>query len=289
MGHMIRLVLSDIDGTLLPFHQWYIDEATRDAIDGLEAAGIKFGPASGRPIADINKAMVKAEYSNTCVASDGMVVSLDGQIIVDKHLPNDQIQHVADAMPTDIGAAIAVGYNVDDNPKEFITWAVIGISEGAKKALDPHVKYDNYPLFVEAVPKHKLYVSGVFGPLDDSAKDAADTIVNDASENLHMLRTAPGYYDVCLKDWNKADGAKALLAAMNITENEVVFMGDSNNDLSLFGLFENSFCVESGTNEAKAAARWIMPDPQDGGAIAVLNALAKYDGDLKAALAYLKR
>ena len=50
---MIRLVLADMDETLKPSSSDAVSSRTVAAVEGLRAAGIEFGPASGRPRFDL--------------------------------------------------------------------------------------------------------------------------------------------------------------------------------------------------------------------------------------------
>lgn len=50
---MIKLILADMDGTLLPFGSRVVSERTHSAILSALDAGIAFGPASGRDYADL--------------------------------------------------------------------------------------------------------------------------------------------------------------------------------------------------------------------------------------------
>ena len=284
---MIRLVLSDIDGTLLPFHELYIDDGTKDAIRGLEAAGITFGAASGRPVSDIDKAFNEPGFSSTCIASDGLVVLSEGKVVLDRKLPNDQLQRMADGMGSQERIALGVCYNERNDPKQPMIWASVALSEPAKAILAPHIKYFPSVPDLDRVPDRNIYVSGMFGPRDDSANEEIVRFVAEKTDTLHALRTAPGYFDVCLRDWNKAKGAKALLDYLGYGVDEVVFFGDSHNDLPLFELFDNGFCVECGAADAKEVAQWVIPDPQDGGPAAVIRALARNKGNLSVALAEL--
>lgn len=47
---MIKLVLTDLDGTLIPDAQEGVSPNTEAAIRELKAAGIAFGPCTGRPV-----------------------------------------------------------------------------------------------------------------------------------------------------------------------------------------------------------------------------------------------
>ena len=52
-GHMIKLVLCDMDGTLVPFGAERVSDRTLAAIRSLVHAGVRFGPASGREPIDL--------------------------------------------------------------------------------------------------------------------------------------------------------------------------------------------------------------------------------------------
>ena len=281
---MIRLVLSDVDGTILPFGAGIVDDDTKEAIAALEEAGIVFAPASGRPVTDIDFAFQDTTHTTTCVSSNGMVVFDRGRIVVDMHLPSEKLQLIAEKTSACDNVVLGLCYNEEDDPTQPMQFAFVGANERALEMLQQHLSYMNTVIALDRVPDQHIYVSGFFSPLDNSAQGAIGRLIEAASDVLHTTHSAPGYNDISLKSWNKAKGAEALMRDLGVERDEVVFMGDSMNDISLFEYFENSFCAASGHKAAKDLARWIMPDPQDGGAIALLSALARNKGNLSAAL-----
>jgi Cof subfamily protein (haloacid dehalogenase superfamily) len=67
---------------------------------------------------------------------------------------------------------------------------------------------------------------------------------------------------------------KKLIKQLNIKSSEVAVMGDSFNDISLFQEFEHSFAVDNAISEIKQLAKYIVPsNKQDGAAVAVHKAL----------------
>ena len=50
---MIRLVLSDLDNTLVPYGQPHVSERAIAAVHALAEKGVRFAPASGRGIGDL--------------------------------------------------------------------------------------------------------------------------------------------------------------------------------------------------------------------------------------------
>ena len=82
---MIKLVLCDLDGTLLPQGAPHVPEKTLAAIDRLQDGGVRFAPCSGRPLSCLDWMFSHAADSITsAVLVNGQVVILDGAIAYKK-------------------------------------------------------------------------------------------------------------------------------------------------------------------------------------------------------------
>ena len=64
--------------------------------------------------------------------------------------------------------------------------------------------------------------------------------------------------EITSKESDKGKTVKEYCRLKGIKEDEVAVIGDSINDISMFRLFENSYCVRSGQLEAKKAAKHII-------------------------------
>lgn len=71
---MIRLIASDIDGTLLQGGQWSIDPAIFQEIRRLRRAGILFCPASGRQYSSLRRLFAPVAGELTYICENGSVV-----------------------------------------------------------------------------------------------------------------------------------------------------------------------------------------------------------------------
>lgn len=71
---MIRLIASDIDGTLLQKGQWSIDPSLFDEIRRLRQAGILFCPASGRQYSSLRRLFAPVAGELTYICENGSVV-----------------------------------------------------------------------------------------------------------------------------------------------------------------------------------------------------------------------
>jgi len=71
---LIRLIASDIDGTLLQSGQWSIEPTLFDEIRRLRAAGILFCPASGRQYSSLRRLFAPVAGELTYICENGSVV-----------------------------------------------------------------------------------------------------------------------------------------------------------------------------------------------------------------------
>ena len=78
----IKLVLSDIDGTLLPRGNAEVDRRVIEAFHALLDAGLAVGPASGRALPAILPAFAGDEACvATALATNGMQVYTAGKLV----------------------------------------------------------------------------------------------------------------------------------------------------------------------------------------------------------------
>ncbi|MBQ3339127.1 MAG: HAD family phosphatase, partial [Atopobiaceae bacterium] len=96
---MIKLILTDIDGTILPRGQKVVSENTRDAIRTAQEAGIEVGVATGRAVSGV---LPTFDGDTACVqtalATNGMQVYLNGKLIHEEYLDRDQLVRIVDAV-----------------------------------------------------------------------------------------------------------------------------------------------------------------------------------------------
>lgn len=80
---MIKLILADMDGTLLPFGSRVVSERTHSAILSALDAGIAFGPASGRDYADLADAFDgDTRCFSTGIMANGKKVFSSGELVL---------------------------------------------------------------------------------------------------------------------------------------------------------------------------------------------------------------
>ena len=95
---MIKLVLSDMDNTLIPLGQ-RVSPRTVEAIHAVLDAGVRFGPATGRDYVELSRLFrMHEECFMTGIFSNGKRVRLDGRYVSTTLIPHDQLVHIDQAI-----------------------------------------------------------------------------------------------------------------------------------------------------------------------------------------------
>jgi hypothetical protein len=105
----IKLVLCDMDGTLVPFGHDGVSDRTIRAIHELVESGIHFGPSSGRERGDLVRFFYGDELClGTGIMGGGKMVYVDGELVYRRTLPYDALlDMVSELLLIDGGATHA--------------------------------------------------------------------------------------------------------------------------------------------------------------------------------------
>ena len=274
----IKLVLSDMDGTLLPFGAHEVSPRTIASVGALLEAGIAFGPSSGRERSDLIHFFREDER---CVATgimgNGKLVYLDGKLVYRRPLPRDQVEALAQAVSQLPGAMLNFYLPLDEHGRGKTGFGCIGITEDERS---------NYP--------DETFANGIFTQLPEgdittcavilntdviSVEDAREAVMN-ACPKLDFPLPSPIVFDVLEHGWTKVSALPILLDHLGITTDEIAYLGDSQNDLTMMDAIPHSFCMGNGSDEAKAAAQWVVDACEDDGAAKVMESLARNRGEI---------
>ena len=262
----VKLVLSDIDGTILPHGQRVVSERMRTAMHAAMDAGIRVGPASGRGIAHVVPTFGGDDACMaTALATNGMQVYLDGALIHEEYLPREALEHVCSVIH---GMPHVVGI-VFDHEQVYVV-------EGPYELLAEHFPfYANGAQMADDVPHFPIVKMNIVVVGDEQAtRDARDLLAREVPE-LGFNIPIPGLLNLTPAGYSKATGIDLLCEAMGIGLDQVVVFGDSGNDLEMLAHVPNSVAVANATPEAAAAARWHIGSCDDEAVADVLYALAR--------------
>lgn len=270
---MIKLVLSDVDGTLIPLGDEHVSKRTMQAIHAAREAGVRFGVATGRDTAELMKLFDGDSTAfDTGILSNGKKLMLDGEVARLSLIDNDLLARMEELVrPYERTFVTAYPLHADaTNPVYCMGTTADDIRSWSER-------YAFAGILVDEVPDIQILGATIACPLGD---DVMSEIIERGSAlcpEFDFALPAPNWCDILPKGINKGTALTALLDLLGISVDEVAVFGDANNDLALLNAVPNSVAVANATPEATAAAKWHIGACED-------EALA--DALLDVALAY---
>lgn len=264
--HECRLILSDMDNTILPKGEKTVSVRTHEAFRKALSAGIPIGPSSGRARSWVPPMFAgDEECCATAVATNGLEVYLEGTCIHHEYFSHRALSDLLDVLSSHPGCGLLC-----------FTDKVPYLVRGTRKELS-----ESFPAYAEAakmadgLPEGKITKTNVFCPgiTRPETQELVDALGEEA-EGLDFDLAFPGYLNAMPAGWNKGRGIQVLCEALGCTMDEVVVFGDANNDLAMFDVAENSVAVSNATEEAAAAAKWHIGACADDAVAEAIEALA---------------
>ena len=262
---MIKLVLSDLDATLIWRDDHVVTSFALDAIHTLQAAGVHFVPCTGRIFRDLPRMFAGDEAAcATAVTSNGQLVYLDGELVERVPISHDGLLAVMGRLRDVTDAYLVVEY------------------EGEKVAVDADLGFvlahpDNFWSVEQAlasVPERPCYKANVrvVGSFERCQEVAAE--LGRALPELDFVCPMPGtpHIDITPHGFGKDHGGDFLMERLGLTPDEVCCFGDAENDLAVLRHYANSVAVANAVPVACETARYhIGPADQESVAHALLD------------------
>lgn len=265
MAPHIRLILTDIDGTILPYGCPAVPARTRAAFHAAMDAGMLVGPASGRAFAWVRPFFPGDEACcATAIVTNGMQVFLGGREVLHRTLGAPELERVADVL-ADVGGAGLLVF-VADEP-----CLVAGARDDLAVAFP---RYAQSCRVVGGVPAGGVDKANVFVAGDLARTREVRDLVAREVPGLSVDVPQPMFLNLMPAGWDKGAALAWLCGREGIAPEEVVVFGDGGNDVSLFARAGHPVAVEGAMPEAAAAARWHVGRCEDEAVAAAIEVLA---------------
>lgn len=232
-----------MDGTLLPFGSRVVSERTHSAILSALDAGIAFGPASGRDYADLADAFDgDARCFSTGIMANGKKVFSSGELVFKKTLSTEALVKLDSAVRPYAGTSLWLVADVDETGKRCEQF-LCAVEPGDEFALEI-VKDSGRDMALGDVPTNRdVITAGIFVNVSSAPTEVVRSRCKEACPELDFPSPVPFFLDVVPAGWSKVNGLDALLGSLGVTLDEVAFIGDSENDVTLLEKVPNSYAV----------------------------------------------
>lgn len=284
---MIKLIASDMDGTLLNSNH-DIDRETVDAIRAAEEAGIIFAISTGREYESVKEVLDKHNIKAQCILSNGAEYrDEDGNILDIININNESARKIIDILDknnfsariftskgifttsTREKALEEVIYRTKSFNPELTESEAKKISENLRfftalkyiddldKFFDGQIEVRKFVAFnndIELIDKMKRELSKIEGlAISSSFRDNIEITNINAQKGIILDKVAK---------------------KLSIAKEDVMILGDSFNDYSMFEIFDETVAMGNAIQEVKDIAKYIT-DTNDnlGVAKAIYNVL----------------
>ena len=267
---MIRLIASDMDGTLLNNHH-DIDKETVEAIKKAEEKGIIFAISTGREYGNVKYVLDKHNIRCQCIISSGAEYrDEDGNILESINLTKDTTRKVLEIFEkSKMSCRIFTNKGVftkstREKALQEIVFRTITFNKGITYEEAEKIAV-NEPFF-----KSLKYIDDIDAFLNDEIEVRKFvafhndikliTKVKEEINALGGLAVSSSFNDnIEVTDINAQKGIilEKTAKKMGIDKSEVMVLGDSFNDYSMFEVFEESVAMKNAIPEIKEVAKYI--------------------------------
>ena len=260
---MIKLIASDIDGTLVKDGCHDINPELYDVILKLREKGIQFAAASGRQWGSIESIFDPIKEKIFYLSDNGAYVGLHGRRLytnpIDRQTVMDLIHDVRRKEGLEIMLSGPDIIYMETKNQDVLDWMINGYKFRIQQVED-----------LTAVDSEFIKVS-VYREHD------VESHTRDLQEkygDLLKITTAGDMWLDCMKKGiNKGQAVKLLQDSLGIKQSETMAFGDQLNDVEMLQQAYYSFAVGNAREEVKAAAKFQTDTNVNNGVLKILKLL----------------
>lgn len=285
---MIKLIVSDMDGTLLNSnHQ--ISKENLEAIRNAEEKGVHFAIATGRAYSDVKPLLDENNLKCECILSNGAEYrDKDGNILEEVAIEKDSARKIINMIQKD-GLSVEIYaddgfYTIDTEEDSLIETArrIQAFNPGTsfEDALEqakthPHFVNLHYIDDVEEFLNSDVKIAKFVAFYEDEETTLKVKSTLEDIEGIAISSTFTRNIEINNEQAQKGLILSKVIEKLGLKKEEVIVLGDSYNDISLFTEFPISFAMENAVPKIKQLAKYITDTNDNSGvAKAIYKAIA---------------
>jgi Cof subfamily protein (haloacid dehalogenase superfamily) len=256
-GKPVRLVIADVDGTLVT-HEKILTPRAIEAVFQLRKAGIQFAVTSGRPPRGMAMLIEPLKLNEPLAAfNGGVLIQPDLTTVLGQNfLPPSVVKQTVQ---------LILEHKLDAWIYTDLTWYVRDLKA-------PHVAREQWTVKFEPVVTNDLNslvdrIAKVVGVSDDleavarCEKDVQAALGATAS----AARSQPYYLDVTHPKANKGEVVLAMSELLKIPAEEIATIGDMPNDVLMFVKSGVSIAMGNASAEVQKSATYVTTSSEEEG------------------------
>ncbi|MFK3937483.1 HAD-IIB family hydrolase [Alkalihalobacillus sp. NPDC078783] len=255
---MIKLVVTDLDGTFLNNHHTFNKEYFVKVHDQLKQKGILFVACTGKQCERV-EALFEGIGEDIWILGDSATrIKKAGQVIKDFTIEREIAMQSIDQVG---GFASGLSIIVCTRHAAYVHSS---IDEDAYKIVrgsyEKVIKVDHFNEIEGEVLKITVYDGK--GRSSQLRKHVECSLLN----QIYIVDSEANWLDITALGVHKGETVKAIQSMLGVTKEETVSFGDGENDVELMDIASYSFAVNNACENTKKAAQYVMKltNDQDG-------------------------
>jgi Cof subfamily protein (haloacid dehalogenase superfamily) len=252
---VIRLLLSDVDGTLVRSDK-SLSERSIEAVSKLHDAGIRFAVTSGRPPRGMQMLVEPLAITTPIAAFNGGLIVEPSMDVLEEHRIRDD---VVDRVIELLGSF------------QLSIWVYRGSDWLVQDPEGPHVAREAHTVRFEPTVTDDFdgltHVAKIVGVSDDyeTVAKAAQATRAALGDHVSASRSQTYYLDVTHPQANKGGVARFLATRYDLAVDEIATIGDMPNDVLMFAHSGLSIAMGNAGDDVQKAARRVTTSNDDDG------------------------
>lgn len=260
----IKLFVMDMDGTLLD-EAYQITEDNKLAIKKLADKGITATIATGRMYVSALPYAKQLGVDVPIITYNGALIkSVSGKVYFEKYLPTDVVKDVYDFCISNNWYV----HTYADDKLYFREYAEKAKLYEKLAGIKGHYVGDAITNIVDKIPKMLVITSGI-----EETTKVVKLLQERLGDRAFVARSNDDYIEIVNPDVNKAKALDILLKQLDISREETVAIGDSQNDLPMLKTAGMSIAMGNARAEIQQAADFVTEDNAHSG---LARAIEKY-------------
>jgi hypothetical protein len=259
---MIKLVVSDIDGTLLPEGTDEINPQIYEVIRELKKKGITFVAASGRQYVSMYHVFEPVADDIIFVAENGSVVMQGGKMVscnqIQPELAKKLLLQMRSYPDSEIMLSVPEQLYLEVDGK--IRLLIEGGYHGKTTVVPDLLPY--------CAHTNKITVHRDYG-IDELGADLQARF----GDQLNVAVAGKIWVDVMSRDSDKGHAVAHIQQMLGVMREETMAFGDNCNDIGMLQQADYSYAVENAHPQLKAAARYEVASCREDGVLRTMQEL----------------
>lgn len=261
----IRLIASDLDGTLLTDHK-ELSSKTMEALDKAAEQGIYFVPATGRSfysVPDMIREYPGVEYIIT--ANGGAIYSVSQKKrIYQCLLKEESVKAAINIRKRENMVMEAVIDGVPYAEEEYVRDPIryLATEYGAK-----YIKATRKPVknIFEFAEKHAREIDSISFVCSIEDKKRLYGLLDKEIPDIYVTSSVPNLIEIGHKDAGKGKTLLWLLNELGVSTEEAMAFGDADNDISMLTAVKYGIAMANGTENCKKTAYFVTDTNENDG------------------------